>query len=516
MLLVVVGVLLTVVAGVAFQKIRRDQAQSLTHPDAPLPPAPPGAVRWLDQRAATQPFPIPQEPDRITAARADRRAWYRRSLPEAFDRVGRTDAPWAPAARQALQLRSDEQAVRTGLLNDAYALPSDAALATGVAAGSDDPMVRYSLFLSASRTHRFKTGSYLGDLRPVVAAVWGSRYPAIRKLHAAFNFLAGLRAPGVDLGGGAPDKLADEDRVWAGRFWELFDKVCRDPDPLIQGDLIDIAGRYQEVQLGTRSTRSTRERAYAEVVEHLERAGAPEYTRLTVRGHFLIKSAWDARGEGVAATVTPEGHRLHHERLAEAEAALVEAHRLAPDRPEAPTEMLSVCLGLGHARPEMEEWFGQAMRADPDNVQACAHKLEYLHPKWYGSEEEYLGFGWQCVKTGNTTGMVVWTPIPGHLLNVPIPFEITAHVLNRANPYYSEPKVWCQIHTALDLILREHPEKTLLRGTYIRLACVAGKFETARRELAAVSGGAATVGLGTEQNLAFYQKWAETEQLPNR
>lgn len=475
-------------------------------PFAPVEPGDAAALRWLDERAAAQPGPIPQDAARAAARRAARRAWYRDSLVGGFDRSGRAQAPWAGKAREALQLRADEFAARlpSGLDHRAK-LPSEDALAAAVAAGCDDPLVLYLRHRLDHAAGRFVLREHAAAaLLPIAEALWASGYGDLRKAHAIQNLLSS-QLPG-DRGEPPP-----ESRTWDARYWEVLGRACRDPDPHAQADVIELARVREEY---VTEAGGTREKAHAETAARLADAGAPEYTRLVVTGSFLIRHAWDARGRGFADTVTAEGRRLLARRMAEAEAALTEAHDLDPDRPEAATQMLWVCVGRGHPREEMEQWFGLAMRAEPDNTAACHVKIEYLHPKWYGTADDYLGFAWQCVRTRNLPGRLPYVPV-AHLLThyrVPRP-TIFPNQLADLQSAYGRANVWQLTRTALTVLTRGDPDQGELRGLFARLACVAGRYDVARRELAGVADAAAG-GFASPREFEFYRAWAASTVLP--
>src|SRR6185503_19500901 len=106
---------------------------------------------------------------------------------------------------------------------------------------------------------------------------------------------------------------------------------------------------------------------------------------------------WDARGSGTRNTVTPEGWKLFRERLAEARKFVEAAWKTAPTNAAIPNAMLQVAVGQQWARSEMEQWFKRAMDLDPKNYRACDIKLGYLQPKWYGSAEDMVAFGRECL-----------------------------------------------------------------------------------------------------------------------
>ena len=481
-------------------------AQAAGDPFRPTDPDRFEAARWLDRRADALP-PIPQDPERMRANREAYRTWYLRSTVEAFDQVGRTDAPWADKARESLRLRAEEMAAERNKGSFQARSASDEAFAGAQAAGCDDPLVRYQYHKVHELCGRFQGDEQLNSLRKVVPPLWESKYPDVRKLHAVHNLVVALpRAKGLT--------FDEEPRTWEERFWEVFERTCREDDPFTQEDVLLIAELREYFLM---RTGGTREEAYKEVAEHLAKAGAPKYTQLAAKGGFLIRHGWDARGTGFADTVTEEGFRLLGERLAEAEEALTAAYELAPDRPEAPTQMLRVCIGRGHDRAEMEKWFERAMKADPDNMAACEFKLRYLHPKWYGKLDEFLGFGWQCVRTKNARGMLPLATVAGILENFPVGDRVTPELLPQLRDFYSNKYGWHLTDTALTVLTREHPEKTKLHGLHARLACVAGKFDVARREMAAV--GKVDVlylsgGFGSPAAMAFYREWAATGKLP--
>src|SRR5262249_484341 len=147
-----------------------------------------------------------------------------------------------------------------------------------------------------------------------------------------------------------------------------------------------------------------RKKAFDRVDAELAKVPGLEAVRLTAKGHFFKDYAWEARGSGYANTVTEEGARKMHERLAISRKALVQPWALQPALGETANQMLGVILGQGGSRAEMEKWFERAMKADNNNSLACWSKLQWLDPKWYGTQEEMLEFGRACRDTKNWRG----------------------------------------------------------------------------------------------------------------
>jgi hypothetical protein len=92
---------------------------------------------------------------------------------------------------------------------------------------------------------------------------------------------------------------------------------------------------------------------------------------LNLKGTFYVNYAWQARGDGPGATITPKGSGDFADRLKIAGELLTRASDLDPDFPDPATEMLSVVMGEGGDRDTMEKWFKRAIAIDPDNRTAC-------------------------------------------------------------------------------------------------------------------------------------------------
>ncbi|MDY3553673.1 hypothetical protein R5W24_002778 [Gemmata sp. JC717] len=471
-------------------------------PFRPADPVAAAAVAELDRYAAEGPA-IPQDEARAKALRTAHLEWCRDTTELAFGRVGRTDAPWAAKARTALALRAKEMAIRSPFASHSPEdAPSAAALAAAVADGCDDPLVQYFHLQAQRAAGAVPPDRVLAEARRVTQLVWDSRYADARKIHAVHNLLAQFhehRAP------------ADEIATWDKRFWELLTKVSADPDPVNQDNVIELTTLRERQSM---SAGRSRQKAHEEIAACLKKGGAPEATQLAVRGAFLIRYAWDARGYGYANTVTPDGWRQFSERLAEAEEALTAAHERDPNRPHAATSMLTVCMGRSHPRDEMERWFERAMRADPDNAQACATKVESLHPKWQGSQEEYLGFAWQCVRTRNVNGLLPLAAVSNLTANMPVPEPVLAAAAAQARPQYSQPLVWRVLDTGYTVVRRERPELLWVRGSHARAACLAGQHGVAVRELNAVGDDFSGGGFRSPAALARYRTWARTGRPP--
>lgn len=128
------------------------------------------------------------------------------------------------------------------------------------------------------------------------------------------------------------------------------------------------------------------------------REGEGPWAMRLIAGAHHRRLAWDARGGGVASTVTDEGWEGFRKHLDLAREYLEAAHDMAPDRPEAAAKMIGVSMGRGEA-DEPQEWFKRAVAAQFDWYPAYRDLLWALRPRWGGSREEMLRFGIACAAT---------------------------------------------------------------------------------------------------------------------
>jgi hypothetical protein len=116
--------------------------------------------------------------------------------------------------------------------------------------------------------------------------------------------------------------------------------------------------------------------------------------------------------------------------------------------------MMTVILGQGGDRKELELWFNRAMEVDTNSYDACRNKMYFLEPKWYGSDEEELTFGRECVQS---------TKWGGH---VPLILVLAHNLINSRNEgvaqvnYWKQSEVWMDIQSAYDRFFELNPDET--------------------------------------------------------
>jgi hypothetical protein len=199
------------------------------------------------------------------------------------------------------------------------------------------------------------------------------------------------------------DRLIDQGK-------SLFPKVIADPD-LPHQQIQFIFNMLSDVSVSVYGDRRT---LPAPLFDELKKSRIAPSLALQVQGKFNKDYAWDSRGNGWANSVTEQGWQLFEQRLAKAAASLEQSWKLDPTDSDTAVIMIDVELGQGQGRDRMELWFNRAMEANPDNYWACTEKLYYLQPKWYGTDEEMLKFGHECVAGGNWDAGIPYILVEAH------------------------------------------------------------------------------------------------------
>ena len=132
----------------------------------------------------------------------------------------------------------------------------------------------------------------------------------------------------------------------------------------------------------------------------------------------------------------------------------------------------------------MEMWFTRAMELNTNNYDACAGKLYYLYPQWYGSAQEMIEFGRQCVRSDVWGGSVPLVLADAH--------EQIARYLRDESArlaYWKQPDVWPDIQAAFDRFFELNPDEVGYRHNYAWYAYNCGQWNEFLRQSTLFSAG---------------------------
>ena len=357
-------------------------AQSNETPDSDvdeIPPAPPAAG---PVPASLMPAPWQPRVDRMVN-------WNRRTLADAYDKVGKKSPNWDDHAHAAMELT----ALYFSNSTDPRVQAKDIRAATQKAldAGCDDPLI---LFLHArSASPKAPDAELDRDYAKAAKAMWSSAYPPMRRASALLKAVERKFRRQAE-----PGAKEEALRMIAATLRLLLasareEERCQDLEGIWYEIARDTFAAYRQLGYDPRES-------WRGMDKLLAKENALEATRLLLQGDCFIQWAWEARGSESAKPVSGDGKKKFDEHLTIAREALEKSLQLAPDYGKAATFMLAVELGQSRGQAEMEKWFERAIQHDP-SVTVCRKKLEWLHPKWHGSTEEMLAFGRACRDSEN-------------------------------------------------------------------------------------------------------------------
>jgi tetratricopeptide (TPR) repeat protein len=192
-------------------------------------------------------------------------------------------------------------------------------------------------------------------------------------------------------------------------------------------------------------------------------------------GIVHVHYAWEARGTGYGNTITEEGRRIFKMRLLTAKDYLEKAYSLDQSDPNVPAWLITVAVGLGLEREEMEKQFKRAILADPTDHQAYFNKLMYLMPKWHGSKEEMFSFARESVRKAPPKSRIPMVLATAH-------WEIYNRSGENAS-YFGNPNIWKEMKEVYQTVTKSFPEAKTTHNWFARTAYLAGDYEVAREEL---------------------------------
>jgi hypothetical protein len=427
------------------------------------------AVYYGSDLLRSPPMALSQDPVRQQQWIQDKIAWNRRHFAGAYEAVGKKDPRWDADARAALEAFSQ----RFAWAPDWRGAEMDAhhAARRALAAGCDDPCIFY-LYVCTFYPAVMPPPVVVKRLAvKAAAAMEGSAYPAFMRANAllmgAYQL---LKQPGA-----SPAERAEGARLLDAALGLLPVSAAED-EPGHRRE-VNWFGLAKDMVEEYRRLLPSPEAALARVEATLARHPALEPIRLLVRGDFYVYYAWEGRGSGWARDVTPAGWRLFYQRLREARKALEAAWACGPDKSRAASLMLQVEIGDSRGRAAMEQWFDRALAGDGDHELACLRKMDWLNPKWHGSNAEMLAFGRACRATNNwNTGI----PLMVAVAHLRLTEQLGDDEAKRS--YLRRDDVWGEIASAYTEYLKHHPRDNFARSHFAYYACICSRHEEARRQ----------------------------------
>jgi hypothetical protein len=334
-----------------------------------------------------------------------------------------------------------------------------------IAAGCRDPMIGY-LYARFSVIHQdIPQITRANSISAAARKMERSQYPGVRKYWAFVSAAGELKAA---VSNDTPMELMD----LRGKAVNYLVNAISDKSMPPEEVCGDCSCLFDTLHLN----RTFFAGAYS-IIEPLLMKNHDRSIALWVKGDAYIDMAWQARGSGYADTVTEAGWTNFEARLQVAQDALNEAWLLNSNQSAIATDMMTVELGQGKGRGRMELWFQRAMALDPNNLCACDKKRYYLEPKWYGSAEDIIAFGRECVESKEWGGCV-----PLALVNVHKALVDYVDDSQRAL-YWQKPSVWPDLQEAFTKYLQTYPDDFNERQEYALYAYRCEQWDELNKQL---------------------------------
>jgi hypothetical protein len=400
------------------------------------------------------------------SAISKRLLWNKQTLSGAYETGGHTNRAWDEPARRALDEFATLRATAPADME-----PLRKAIARqcqqAIRANCTDPMVDYLYVRFDMGSSNDVTAAQYGEaLARSANALVASKYPPIRKLYASIRASEQFQSLGTNMA-----MQMYHHRRAALRY---VTNVIADPNVPVE-EVDDVC--HEMIALLDRNKQQF-DAFYKAIEKPLFANRGSDYRTWFFKGKYYRKYAWDARGGGYADKVTEEGWRLFRERIAIAEEALEKAWKMNPTDARIPTEMVEVIVGQQKSRERMDLWFARAMKLDTNNYDACRFKHRYLMPIWYGSEEEMLEFGRECVKSTEWGGHVPLILVDAHDWIAKRPEH------KSSKQYWKKPEVWADMKMAYEKFFKLNPDHIGWRHNYARHAWWAEQWDDLNKQIA--------------------------------
>jgi hypothetical protein len=375
-------------------------------------------------------------PQEVRRSRLD---WNLKTTVGVYQEAGNTDAAWNEPATNAL---AEFARSRSGVsdLDDNWSEIIRKDCDAAVKAGCDDPMIRY-LYIKFSMSQTSSPKDSADAFCKTADDMQQSLYPPIRKFYASLRALQQVYS--------AYGTNADQETIHElaqGIMNNLMDTLNDKITP--PEEVYDVC---HETLAAYSGGKIAYEHCYGQIEQPLFQNWPNESISWLLKGEAYIQMAWLARGSGYANGVTDEAWKSFRAGLATAEDSLEKAWKLNSKDERIPIQMIRVDEGQQKGRADMELWFNRAMAINPNSYQACEFKLHYLYPQWYGSREDMVAFGRECVASTNWGGNV-----PLILSDAHREYGLYLDVNEQAT-YWKRPDVWPDIKASFDRFFELNP-----------------------------------------------------------
>lgn len=219
----------------------------------------------------------------------------------------------------------------------------------------------------------------------------------------------------------------------------------------------------------------------------------------------MVDYAWDARGNGVASTVTEEGWKLFRERLAAARMELAALNARRTECPQWFAIMQTIAVGQQWSWKEYDALFEEAIACEPEYLTFYDRKIYYLQPKWYGKEGDELEFVNSLPeRLPGGVGEEIYARLAWSGLEA-----ANQRLRESGGRYFPDMGMkWEPMKAGFERILARYPKSNRMRNVYAIFAGKASDWETCNRLLLEIGDQFDMDLWATWDNVAYARMWA--------
>lgn len=417
----------------------------------------------------------------MTDAQAKRLEYARNEMVRPYMNSDKRDPKWDDFALEGLDL-SARLTAGDPTANDHTRYLANRLLTRALVLGCKDAMVQYWAARHYMHTRNAPPVALSTLPQMLISAAQRFEYSNYSNLRKGYAYMRATEANWLYSMDTPENRLAAA-KPWLEKVLPAFDEACKSKR-VTERDAASFGWQYIELM---KRFRKDHKYGYDLVKGVLDKHFPDSAATAIVRGKFLNKYAWDARGSGWASSVTEQGWKDFNARLTESMQVLGKGWRDHPDWTEFPEHMLTVGLGVSPDVTFMEKSLRGALLADPNNQSACMAVSSYLMPRWHGSLERQINFCRQCLLTGNWDGY-----LPSLLLYLHYDWARTnpdgTYARTSRLSYFNDPVVWKDVEAVCEGQLKWRPNDRFILQRYAYAAIGAEKWDVAHRCFEAFKG----------------------------
>jgi hypothetical protein len=184
--------------------------------------------------------------------------------------------------------------------------------------------------------------------------------------------------------------------------------------------------------------------------------------------------AWNARGNGMANTVSPDAWKLFYERLEKAEKVLIDSKGYASVYPGWYSLSISVKKQLGRPAPEVDKIFFEAMyrfRPQQGATNIALEMMMYLLPKWGGNWDTVeTMINWMTAHTREDLGTGIYSVLYEN--------AITEEFRDVKIAFKETRVTWPRLKGSIQENIKRYPDSVSKKAELIVWSCAAEDYKT--------------------------------------